>query len=461
MCFDRDFHSEKGYALAVVLIVLVLLSSIVGFLMMGIVTQNRLIQKDINTMKARYYAEAGIYQFLSDPDLWRDIGRTDFEFTTVDSQKVQVNRTWYGGYWLITSVAEAGGRKKKIQVMAGQRGGEIFDRAIVLGDIRTPMTLTGSSVVHGHVHTGPEGMQYRPFRGERFSGSFTGDLIVADSSSMPIFTTGLPDREIERNKLLIAVPPADSYILDKSSTNIASFSPLRDHSIFFREGDLELNASHTVSLPDSIIWIATGNLTIAGELDSGNFARFAAGDTLTIHASLKGEHNLFYGGRGVRIDGETNVSGQVFSEGEIIISGNSHLKYPSLLYINPGLDGSVKTGAITLQDNATIEGVVMLPDTEEGIVTDEQTLISIGEQATLRGAVYNTSRTELNGKVSGTVMTNQFYFYISPTMYVNWLKDAHIDAPSRPSPFAVPIGFSGDKQFEILYWRETDGGTQE
>ncbi len=456
MHFKSWFKNEKGYALATVLIVLSLISLLVGFMIIGITTQNRFIQNDIHLLKARYSAEAAIYQFLLDPDLWSDFTRTHFELITTDDQEVSITRIEYGGYWVLTSDAEVGGRSKKIRVMVGQNGDRLFNHAIVLGDVRTPLNLTGSTSVNGDILTGLEGVQYRPFRGEIFSGSFSGNVSIADSSALPLFRTDLVDREIEKYRSLIETPPGDMYSQKGSYINIPSFKALDDHTVFFKEGNLSIQANSPAFLPDSTTWIVTGNLTVNGELDAGRFTRFIVGDTLTVNSNLKGEHTLFYAGKLARMAGNTNVSAQIISEGDISLSGKNYLRYPSLLYVKPDIQGSIKTGTINVKNETLIEGVIMISDIVDAIVTDEKTLISIGEGVTLKGAVYNTSRTEMSGTVYGTVMTNQFYFYNSPTTYLNWLKDAQINIADRPSPFAVPIGFSEEAEFEILYREEIE-----
>lgn len=447
---------EEGYVLASVLIVLVLLSTVIGLIMIGITTQNRFIQRDIHAMKARYHAEAGIWKFLWDKEMWSDTDRSHFTIVTENRQEVFVTRTGYGGYWIITSETTVGGSRKRITAMVGEKGGELFEKAIVLGDVKTPLTLTGSSVVNGNIQTGPEGIQYRPFRGHLFTGSFTGDVSVADSSALPRFNPDLVNRELDRLQSMVNSTPEKSTMLESPYVNVRflkNFGP--EEKIFIRKGDLTIDSSDMEQLPDSTVLISTGSMSVSGKIDTGRFTRFVAGDTLRVAGELKGEHALLYAGKSMQINGESVLSGQFFSDGDMTLAGNTYLTYPSLLYARPGLEGSVKTGRITLRDNVKLDGVVMLPDIEEGLATGDRAMVAAGENVIVRGAVYSTSRTELHGTVYGTVMTNQFYFYISPTTYLNWLKDAGIDLYNRPSPFVVPIGFSPDKQFEIIYWEES------
>jgi len=145
MFYNDKFYQEQGYALATVLIVFALLSTLAGFIMMGWLTQNRLIQKDLNSIKARYYAEAGIYQFLSDPDLWRDTSNSVFNLITIDNKSVVVERVEFGGFWSVTSEASVGKQSKTVNVLVGEKPSDVFQNAVVLGDITTPLMLTGTT----------------------------------------------------------------------------------------------------------------------------------------------------------------------------------------------------------------------------------------------------------------------------------------------------------------------------
>ncbi|TVR17228.1 MAG: hypothetical protein EA391_05465 [Balneolaceae bacterium] len=455
MGHNQIIHNEKGYALAAVLIVLVLITLIIGFMMMGFVMQNRFIQKDIHSMKARYLAEAGIWHFLSDRELWGDYSRTHFIVTTADSQKVFISRNFYGGYWKVIATAEVGQSRKSIQSLIGEKPGDKFDHAVILGDVRTPIVLTGSTLLTGPVISGQEGVQTRPFRGEQFSGSFSGEVTHSDSSALPLFNKELIHNQFITYRSWIQSPPEHSFQIQTSTFNQDShYSLNKNINVFYRTGNLHLNVGTRNSLPDSTTWIVSGNIKLTGDGDLGSFSTYIAADTIYVDGTLTGDHALFYASKMVHLNGNSQISAQLFSEGDILLEDKSYLRYPSLIYVKPQLNGSVKTGTIQLLDDVIVDGMVMLPDVDEGIVTEDKATVKIADGALVRGAVYNTSRTEMSGTIYGSVLTNSFYFYISPTVYLNWLKDTRIEHHLRPQPFVVPIGFDENLQFEILYWNE-------
>jgi hypothetical protein len=99
-----------------------------------------------------------------------------------------------------------------------------------------------------------------------------------------------------------------------------------------------------------------------------------------------------------------------------------------------------------------MDGTILYPY-EPNLINQVQLKVTVDTTAIVRGAIYTKGLTELFGTVHGTVITDQFYFYESPTSYFNWIKDATIDRTQRPDEFILPIGFSASPKFEILYWR--------
>jgi hypothetical protein len=81
-------------------------------------------------------------------------------------------------------------------------------------------------------------------------------------------------------------------------------------------------------------------------------------------------------------------------------------------------------------------------------------MIKVGDNAHVVGLVYSTNRTSISGTVDGMVMTDHFYFYESPTTYINWLKNARIDRTTLPEDFKIPVAFTNEPRFEILQWYE-------
>jgi hypothetical protein len=449
-----NISGEEGYTLVTALIIIALLSTLIGMIMLGIIVQNRLIQRDINWTKARYAAESGIYMYLSDAEHWDDHSEQTIELFSADSIYIELHRKDHGGYWLIESTASVGRQKKIVRVLVGEQSTDAFDHAIVLGDNRTPLILTGSTSVTGNIQTGSGGTQIRSFRGESFTGSYLGQTIMSDSTDFQAFDSKIVDRSIESfNKSVLRA--GNGLTVGPGRVDLAHILSTTDQKLFYSHGNLILEGDDMVEFPEGTQWFVNGNLTIRGDFNFGRFTCFIARDTLFVHANLSGEHGLFYGGEYIQIDGRTSMSGQFYSKGDVRIEEGNYLNYPSVVYVQSQLSNETKKGRIMLGDQSRVDGLLLLADSEdEGTVLQDESLITLAQGSVLRGGVYSTSRTELFGAVEGSVVTHQFYFYRSPTVYLNWLKDAKVDVTARPDGFVLPIGFSKVRQFRMIYREE-------
>ena len=63
----------------------------------------------------------------------------------------------------------------------------------------------------------------------------------------------------------------------------------------------------------------------------------------------------------------------------------------------------------------------------------------IEEGAIVRGVYFNSGITEHKGKILGTLLTQNFQFYESPTSYINWIREGEIDLSLRPRKLAIPL----------------------
>ncbi len=84
-------------------------------------------------------------------------------------------------------------------------------------------------------------------------------------------------------------------------------------------------------------------------------------------------------------------------------------------------------------------------------MTDDDGIV-LENGASITGAVYCGEKMTLDGTVVGTVITNDFYFYQSPTRYYGWLRSGTIDRRALPKGYMMPIGLSSDKQLAVIDW---------
>lgn len=446
--------NEDGSSLIAVLIIITIISLLIGSVMMGMVIQNRFIQRDIDQLQLRYTAEAGIFHFLADSTLSILPLADSLVVHLFDStEKAIIEVEPFGGFLSVTSRVNSRKDAKSIRTLVGNQPTTVFRNAVVLGDMHSTLNLTGGTNIHGDIAVGPLGVQRRAFKGKRFEGSVKGNVLKSEESVFPEFDKTLIQAEIAYCDSLLTSPPDRAIPLKKGKINFSNVDEINPGEIFIVNGDLEINSSKELILPENIMLIVTGNLVLKGPVVFSSFSRFIAGKNLIITGEFQGRNAIFYAGENLEIEGESSLAGQFIANNEIIIKGDTYLRYPSLLYLKGEVDEGIRSGRLELSGSSVVEGTLLIPGPEEAITEDETRLV-VSEGSTVIGSLYNTGQTELHGRVLGSVLTLQFYFYHSPTAYINWLKGATVNVEERPENYVIPIGFTDERKFGLLERQE-------
>lgn len=451
--FPFEIQNEEGSALPTVLIVIVIITLFIGAVLSGIYVQNWFFQQDIDAVKARYITEAGIYQFL-DKTPYTEIQNKTIEVLYMqDSSRVEISAHSLGGFLDITSTTSFKNQRKSIRVLVGEQQPEWFENAIILGDSTSELTVTGSTNITGDIVTGQRGVRPTNFKGYPFSGSLNGDVERKRGKLLPVFYTAYLASQMEN---------FEDDLLSVTSNNHQSIQNEFIAGASLSSGDtVQVNGNATwttidsIKVPDDVTFIIAGNLTLNGNYQFGRYNKIIVRDTLRAGGSISGSHILLYAGESFQVGGGANISCQCLSGNEIIIRDDAYLRYPSFVYSGEEFASSQSNEIIQIQNNSVVDGNVVYPFQQTGF-TSENFRVSIGENATVRGGVYNMSQTEPNGKIFGSLLTQQLYFYESPTEYINWLKDSDIDVTARPLDFVVPLGFSDNPIYKVLEWQEIE-----
>lgn len=446
------FSREEGSSLVAVLIIITIIFFLIGSVLMAIIIQGRFIQRDIDEVQLRYSAEAGIHHFLADSTLPILTG-SDLKIQLADSTEALISAKPFGGFLSLASTVESEDRSKSIRTLVGSQAIPRFNNAVVLGDLRSALNLTGNTTIRGDIEVGPLSIKKKSFKGEVFEGTVEGNIKKSKSDILPKFDKSLFDREISYCDSLLKNPPKEAVQIEAGTVDLSKGNVFQRGSTFFVEGNLELNADSTTSLPGEIIFIVTGDLTLNGPISYNPFSRFIVGKNLNISGKIEGKHGLFYARQELEVEAGEPFSGQFIAGRKALISGSSYLRYPSVVYLKGEVEKNIRKGRVELSGQSVVEGTLIIPAPDKTINQDESRLV-VGNSSTVRGAIFNTGQTELHGEVMGSVLTLQFYFYKSPTSYINWLKDVTVNVDKRPENFAIPLGFSGNRKFQILVWNE-------
>ncbi len=448
--FDDIRNKEEGSALITVLIITMIISLFIVGILGALYVQVSFIQRDINEAKAQYKAEEGVFRLL-DSVANRAVTRIDTVVYVQDSSRVQLSMNPFGGVYSVQSIVKSGNKDIALTVVVGEKASSVFDKALMIGDETSALNVTGSTNIKGDIITGKEGVQESSFKGFPFSGKIEGDSYeIGDDVEFPEFDTRLFQDFIENTNELFGKRNLPSIRVADRKSDLFNWSSTRDTVFFIK--DLVIEQNEFFEVPANKTLLVDGNIMIDGELKVGAFSKVLSDDTLMVSGKLEGTDFIAYAETVLEVGGESEASGQFISSGRIYVSGNSYLQYPSVLYTSMEFFDGNEPEVIKISDQAVLNGTIIYP-VENNIATRELFRVKVGKSATVRGGIYTLSQTELEGNILGTVATNQFYFYESPTTYINWLKDVSVDVTGRPENYIMPVGFSDTTQFGILNWQ--------
>lgn len=443
-------RSEEGSALASVLIIIVIITIFIGIVLSGISAQNHFIQQDVNEVKARYAAEAGIASFLS-ANHYSSITRdTSLRVMVKDSMQVSIHAKPFGGFLDIESTATIKGKEKKVRVLYGVSTTDSFEQAVILGDTSSVLMLTGSTQLKGDILTGQSGTRTTDFKGISFSGSMEGEQEYRSGKLLPDFDVSF----IQNQEEVINRSLQDGIFSSFASNykGIGNINSMEGDTLYFEE-NTSWSSKDSIKFPKDLTIVVDGSLSLNGNYHFGSYSKLLVRDTLRVGGSVRGEHQLLYAGKSLQIGGGATLSAQVLSGNEIIIRDDAYLTYPSLLFTSEEFSAERKEVIIDVRDRSRVDGTIIYPVPANNF-TSGLFKIRVTEDAFVRGAIYSKGQTELHGTVQGSVLTQQFYFYESPSSYINWLKGAVIDISQRPENYVVPLGFSQDPEYQLLDWTE-------
>lgn len=82
--------------------------------------------------------------------------------------------------------------------------------------------------------------------------------------------------------------------------------------------------------------------------------------------------------------------------------------------------------------------------------SSNKTKIKIDDQSKVQGLVYSENNLELYGDVTGTIYTYNFWYYIEPTEYFNWLINVKVNRNELDSWFLLPTVFDIQAKYKII-----------
>ena len=442
-----SLQGQDGSALISVLSVIVIFTVLAGTILSVDMVQHRFIHRDVDRLQAFYQAEAGVYAGMSLLRMHPYLQMTDSVLTVVDGMTSTVSIEAVGGYYYVR--AKAGERQNEVTLRArvGERPPPALDRAVYLWDPTSRLNVAGATRIVGPIDVGMRGVRQSSLAGVRYTGVLEGVSSYDPDIEPPYFDDGILKRSLSRYDALLAGHITEATV-PRSDVPEELLLP-HELPVITLDSDVFISSADSVLLSTSAIVIAQGNMHIAGPLSFAKGTHFLAGGELRLQGTVTGEDGVFYGRQRLLTEGPTYSSGQFFSRGHMAIQDSAYVAYPSLLFLGGLVEE--QSGAIEVSGRAHVEGNLIHGRYQEP-ARDVRGRIIVRDSALVVGSIYNPYETELHGTVYGSVITHQFYFYRSPTRYINWLFDAEVYRALRPRAFHVPLLFHRTPALQVLSW---------
>ncbi len=451
--YMMTIKSEQGSALVSVLTIVVILTIMVGTILSVETIQQRFIHRDVERLQLLYEAEAGVYRAMQ---LLREnpfLEVSDTLLILTENLASIVSIESVGGYYHIRSTTGPPNdiRQRQMVVLAtvAERVPSEFRRAVYLWDKTSRLNVAGRTVINGDIEVGQRGVSQNTIAGIRYTGESNGVSRFNPEITPPFFDDRLLQRSLSDFDRAISDSLQRINAYAKNAEVTSSVLLPGELPIYFVEGDLLLTPADSALLIHPLMVIASENLEIEGPLRYAAGSHFLAGNRVRLQGQIQGENGVFYGRQSLSTSDNTAISGQLLSRREIVIRDGSYVFYPSLLFLGGSVDDY--TGTIDIQGKSIVEGSLihghLLEEPKEA-----RGHIIIGKDALVIGGIYNPYGTELHGTVHGSVLTHHFFFYRSPTRYVNWLLDVSIDTALRPENFHVPLLFNANPDLIVIDW---------
>jgi len=444
----KRLMKETGSALITAIIIVVIITATLLVFLAYSVQQTRFVQRKEHFLQAKYAAESGIHQSIAglrsnwNQEIWKDNVDQRAAIAFGDSADI-IQHPWGGFIYL-----KAGTQKKdqfySLQTLVGSKLTPVFQSGVVINPRYYSLVVTGDTRLYCDVLVGKSGVKKEAFRGR----PYTGDKVVYGN----IVKTTIDQRPgINLDYIDFIFDDFSSFLLAANSSN---FNDFIDRSSL--EVDLS-KAPNPVTISNEQInsrnWeikgpatlIVNEPLTINSYVTLSNYLKIVCSEEISLQGFGAYKGVIFYSSKQITLSNIRQFEGQLFSEEGIVVKDNSKLTYSSLVMTYSAND----TASVKILSGSEVSGSVVFLTRERSIVpTQQRGKVIVGENTMVSGLVFSDNLTTLQGKVNGTIITDRFHFYYSPTDYYNWIKDGIVNRKPPNDQFRLPIFFElSEKKF--------------
>jgi hypothetical protein len=452
--------SERGFALPSIL----LLITILVLVALSIVTlqyfRRQMSSVAIAKVKAEYAAQSGIAKMVSAVAAHHgplsSLQGLNNIYSFIDGSEARVTAEPWGVFLLLTSEGRFQRVKYRRTAITAARSTGDLENALIFGNSDHQLVFAGNSFVEGDIVVGMPGITSGTLPGVATSGNAAveGSVIRKVVPAVSPYDSTLLISEINYYKNLLAGYTntngnnSHTMVYSSGSAFSSGLGKIPDSvNMVVVQSDVVLTDS-SVRRGGPLFLVVLGRVCIQDHAHVGGPLSIIASKDIVVSGTATIDQAILFSQDSVQVGENISFSAQIISP-VITVQRGSVGHYPSVLLSYGGEDVS-RQRRIVLNGNATIEGAVMLLQAGKNMNADD--MVQLDASALIVGALYSQNKTMLDGRVIGTVMTKDFFFYQAPTKYNGWLRTGSINRKILPQGFLMPVGFSSNPQLDVLEW---------
>ena len=435
---------EDGYALIYILVItLLVISTLVSFMSI-IYFYNKMSLKFLTKTKLDYACYSAAQIAASNFN-----GITDRTIIlNVDSIKVKVSEKQFGAYIKINAFAKFHRDSTLYQCFLASRLTSDLSNALTISHPKSTITVAGQTHIYGNIQLTSRNISRGNIFGIRNSNEsyLDGQILVNDSLKSNIFENSMVGNIFNK----VSSQNKQNEVTLESVTVNKNF--LLQHSpdkIYFISGDLTFNDSLSNNDYRYYRFNVTGNVFFRENCYSNINMTIISDQDFIMEPNCHIENTLLASKKKIKADGIFGKNVQLFAKDSITIN-NSYFSYPSVIVSYNSVNDSIKLNNLISLNNTIMNGTIMLLVPRIGI-PGNKSLVLIDGQSKVQGFVYSENDIELQGAITGSVYTYNFWYYKDPTEYINWLVNSTINRAKLDEWFLIPIGFNNNQGYDLLY----------
>lgn len=392
-------HKINGYSLPFAMFIFIVIIILSGTLIMAAYQNSIVFNRVLLIERLESNSISAINIMLANPYQYKENEPVEYSLYNEYADSVTLKKVQWGAFDILHADAYCKRLRKSHSIMIGSYQYDSSTVALMVPDQGKSIALVGNVNITGTCKVPELGFSQPSIEGKNFIGKKIQSAIKKSDTKLP---------KLNENLKRLNLDYAIKYYLN-STNQIIQYDNWENDSI------CTSFSSNTTSVLYSKNKICIGHKTLKGKIV------VISEDEIDIKSSANISDIICFA---PYILIEENFTGnlQMYANDSIIISSNCNLKYPSVA----GINNHEEISYIKIEPQSQFYGITFL-SSEMSHEISSKSILSISENAYVKGQVYSNGYTEIKGNIWGTLYTQKFILRTPVSIYENTIMDANID----------------------------------